>query len=46
MPFLAGIMADHFGFIPLFAASAAAALITLMISPRLLNARQIDELHS
>jgi len=46
MPLLAGIVADSFGFIPLFAASAIAAIVTLLISPRLLSAKEVDEIHN
>lgn len=41
----AGAVAEHFGFIPLFITSAVASLVAILMAPRLLSSRQIDELH-
>jgi len=41
----AGTVAEHFGFIPLFATSALASLIVIVLSPRLLSPIAIDRLH-
>ncbi len=43
---VAGAVAEHFGFIPLFITSAAASFIVIFMAPRLLSSKQIDELHT
>ena len=42
---IAGTVAQHFGFIPLFVVSAAAALVVIVMSPRLLGEKEIVKLH-
>lgn len=42
---VAGTVAEHFGFIPLFAISILASLIVIVMSPRLLSPKEIDKLH-
>ena len=42
---VAGTVAEHFGFIPLFITSAVASLIAILMWPRFLSAREVDNLH-
>ncbi len=42
---VAGTVAEHFGFIPLFITSAVASLIVIIMWPRFLSAREVDNLH-
>lgn len=41
----AGAVAQQFGFIPIFATSAAASLIVILMGSRLLSMKEIDRLH-